>query len=150
MDYSLSGPKTWNISGIDIQIFGDLEDGPLLQISIGMRDRGQSDLKLVLSISAINATLSANSTGPFAGSLTSYPKVTGNSPNWGYVNFLVQPNDSATSFIIQIDSAGKIQDYTFPDVLPNFFSEVAPYGPTHLKYVATPHAQNQYLLGQEW
>lgn len=146
VDYKMSGPKTWAIFGDTIQFYGDRENGPLLQISFDCRNRGQTDLVISYRIGSTNATLSFNLTGPFTDVLSSSVKITGNSPDWGSVYFHVRPNANVASFAVQIDSASKVPDYTFPDVFPNFFSEVTPYGSTFLKYQLTPNVTNEYQL----
>ena len=123
-----------------------------LAFHLSMKDTGQSDVVVSVTISAVNATVSTKSDGNYAPSSTQYILLNARS-DWGSTTFYAMPDPDVTSFSVTISDMTYSNSYRNVDSISSLvtYSVVSqttwiPLSPQALIYVRSGPAVNTYSL----
>ena len=123
-----------------------------LAFHVSMKDTGQSDVVVSVTISAVNATVSTKSDGNYAPSSTQYILLNARS-DWGSTTFYAMPDPDVTSFSVTISDMTYSNSYRNVDSISSFVEYTVvsqttwtPLSPQTLVYVISGPAPNTYSL----
>jgi hypothetical protein len=113
-----------------------------------IRNRGKSDISVVITVHAVNAMISANYYGPYsemASKLSAVPAVSG----FLIVPFYISLKSQVSSFTISCQATKMLDFSTFASSTVSIFGQIDPISRTVLEYTHGAASHQDYDLASK-
>ena len=122
--------------------------GTIDLVHVLIRNRGKSDISVVITVHAVNAMVSANYYGPYSeisSKLSAVPAVSG----FLIVPFYISLKSQVSSFTISCQATKMLDFSTFTSSMASIFGQINPISRTVLEYTHGPASHQDYDLASK-
>ena len=147
VDYTFGGPSDIRRS-YQLTALTRTQPGTIDITHILVRNTGQSDISVVVTLHATNSVVSANYYGPFNDMANIQIDLPVNS-GYQVVNFYLTLLNQTSTFSIRVD-VNRVLDYSsLTSSIATNFADIQPTAPTSLVYMSNSTSPTDYQLTQQ-
>lgn len=107
--------------------------GSIDLVHVLMRNRGRTDISVIVTVHAVNALVSADYYGPY-NEMTSVALMSSAHSEYRYVTFYLTLKSQVSSFVVSCQVSKFIDYTTFSSSIASTFGDIQPVSPTLLQY----------------